>query len=813
MMIQLSNEKLIPSIAYGTGTAWFNQGREPAGPGGPQNKQLIDCIKQALSLGFTHLDAAEMYGTESEGGAALSQYLAESGRTREELWVTSKVMKSLPDVAQGPSTFAGKAQARNGDRASGALNPGYTASLWRVSEEAGALHRGYTASLWRVSEEGGAPHPCGVFSEGAPHRGYTASLWRVFGGGHRIVGTPPACAAFSEGGAPHRGYTASLWRVFGGGHRIVGTPPACGAFSEGGAPHRGYTASLWRVFGGAPHRGYTASLWRVFPKRGGHRIVGTPPACGVFSEGGAPHRGYTASLWRVFGGGGTASWVHRQPVACFRRGGHRIVGTPPACGVFSEGGAPHRGYTASLWRVFGGGHRIVGTPPACGVFSEGGTASGGHRIVGTPPACGVFSEGGAPHRGYTASLWRVFGGGHRIVGTPPACGVFSEGGAPHRGYTASLWRVFGGGHRIVGTPPACGVFSEGGAPHRGYTASLWRVFGGGAPHRGYTASLWRVFGGGHRIVGTPPACGVFSEGGAPHRGYTASLWRVFGGGHRIVGTPPACGVFSEGGAPHRGYTASLWRVFGGGAPHRGYTASLWRVFGGGHRIVGTPPACGVFSEGGTASWVHRQPVACFRRGGHCIAVRASLQRLQTPYLDLYLIHAPFLPEGASLEGVWRQMEACVGEGLVRSIGVSNFRTSDLEELLTFARIRPVVNQVELHPYLQQPELSAFHKTHGVLTSSYGPLTPLVHAKGGPLDPLLNQLAKKYDKTPEQVLLRWNLQKGNMLVTTSSKPERMTQLLAVGSTDTSRFSLSEADMAEIDRVGATHPFRKFWAHKL
>lgn len=64
--------------------------------------------------------------------------------------------------------------------------------------------------------------------------------------------------------------------------------------------------------------------------------------------------------------------------------------------------------------------------------------------------------------------------------------------------------------------------------------------------------------------------------------------------------------------------------------------------------------------------------------------------------------------------------------------------------------QPVVNQVELHPYLQQPELSAFHKTHGVLTSSYGPLTPLVHAKGGPLDPLLNQLAKKYDKTPEQV---------------------------------------------------------------
>lgn len=65
-------------------------------------------------------------------------------------------------------------------------------------------------------------------------------------------------------------------------------------------------------------------------------------------------------------------------------------------------------------------------------------------------------------------------------------------------------------------------------------------------------------------------------------------------------------------------------------------------------------------------------------------------------------------------------------------------------------LQPVVNQIEFHPYLQQPELSAFHTTHGVLTSSYGPLTPLVHAKGGPLDPLLSELAKKHDKTPEQV---------------------------------------------------------------
>lgn len=72
---------------------------------------------------------------------------------------------------------------------------------------------------------------------------------------------------------------------------------------------------------------------------------------------------------------------------------------------------------------------------------------------------------------------------------------------------------------------------------------------------------------------------------------------------------------------------------------------------------------------------------------HTQAVRDSLQRLQTPYLDLYLIHSPFLPEGASLKGVWQQMEACVDQGLVKSIGVSNFRISDLEELFTFARIR------------------------------------------------------------------------------------------------------------------------------
>merc|ERR1711972_346433 len=109
------------------------------------------------------------------------------------------------------------------------------------------------------------------------------------------------------------------------------------------------------------------------------------------------------------------------------------------------------------------------------------------------------------------------------------------------------------------------------------------------------------------------------------------------------------------------------------------------------------------------------------------------------YFDLYLIHAPFQRNGdafkTSLRDAWTQMEGLVDAGKVRAIGVSNWRTQDLEEIYDTARIKPVCNQVEAHPYLQQPALLSYCQSHGITLTAYGPQIPVTKdaVKGGPVD--------------------------------------------------------------------------------
>ncbi|KAK9823751.1 hypothetical protein WJX72_005155 [[Myrmecia] bisecta] len=187
------------------------------------------------------------------------------------------------------------------------------------------------------------------------------------------------------------------------------------------------------------------------------------------------------------------------------------------------------------------------------------------------------------------------------------------------------------------------------------------------------------------------------------------------------------------------------------------------------------------------------------------AINTSLRKLQLSYVDLYLIHAPFFKEGTELPKVWRQLEGLVQDGRAKAIGVSNFRVSDLEQLLAVAQIKPVANQVEFNPYLQQPEATAFNRHNGLLIESYSPLTSLVSKPGGPVDAVVDELAAQYGKSPAEVLLRWNLQKGNVIVTTSSKPERLREFLT-----TSEWRLTDAEVAQIDAAGQKLHFRKFWA---
>src|SRR5262245_13620966 len=140
------------------------------------------------------------------------------------------------------------------------------------------------------------------------------------------------------------------------------------------------------------------------------------------------------------------------------------------------------------------------------------------------------------------------------------------------------------------------------------------------------------------------------------------------------------------------------------------------------------------------------------------AFEASLDRLGLDHVDLYLIHWPAPTEGRFLE-TWRAFEQIHREEAARTIGVSNFRIEDLELLERETETLPTVNQIELHPRLQQADLRAYHAEHGITTEAWSPL-----AQGAVLDEeAILALAAEHAKTPAQVILRWHLQLGNVVI--------------------------------------------------
>lgn len=176
------------------------------------------------------------------------------------------------------------------------------------------------------------------------------------------------------------------------------------------------------------------------------------------------------------------------------------------------------------------------------------------------------------------------------------------------------------------------------------------------------------------------------------------------------------------------------------------------------------------------------------------ATGRSLERLGTGYIDLLLLHQPF----GDSRGSWRALEEAVAAGIVRSIGVSNFRVDDLEKLLPIATIRPAVDQVELHPYFQQRDLRRFLRKHDIVAEAW---YPIGHGSTRLLtEPAFAELANKYRKSVVQIILRWHVQSGIIAIPKSTNPGHIRQNL-----DVFDFELTGEEMRRVDALDRNRPF--------
>ncbi|RWS14444.1 aldo-keto reductase-like protein [Dinothrombium tinctorium] len=213
--------------------------------------------------------------------------------------------------------------------------------------------------------------------------------------------------------------------------------------------------------------------------------------------------------------------------------------------------------------------------------------------------------------------------------------------------------------------------------------------------------------------------------------------------------------------------------------------------------------------------------------------KESLSNLGLEYLDLYLVHWPMgfaedgqlFPTDASGQTVysdvdyletWQGMEDCYNAGLVKSLGLSNFNSEQISRVLSIAKVKPVMNQVECHPYLNQSQLIDFCKKHGILVTAYSPLgsPDRPWAKPGDLslldEPKLKEIADKYNKTTAQVLLRYQVDRGVIPIPKSVTPSRILSNIQIFD-----FKLSPEDIAVIDGFNRNHRFLlldKYATHK-
>lgn len=213
------------------------------------------------------------------------------------------------------------------------------------------------------------------------------------------------------------------------------------------------------------------------------------------------------------------------------------------------------------------------------------------------------------------------------------------------------------------------------------------------------------------------------------------------------------------------------------------------------------------------------------------ACKKTLSDLDLKYLDLYLMHwgvaippneklldnpqgrlAPqldkngvLITEKISIRETWEAMEELIEVGLVKAIGVANFTAPMLIDLLSYAKIKPAVNQIEMHAYLQQPELLEFCKYNDIVVTAYSPLGSPGNSKdkGFPIlleDKIINEIANTYNKTSAQILIRWAIQREIVVIPKSVTPERIKENI-----DVFDFELSETDIKKIEEINKNFRF--------
>jgi diketogulonate reductase-like aldo/keto reductase len=182
------------------------------------------------------------------------------------------------------------------------------------------------------------------------------------------------------------------------------------------------------------------------------------------------------------------------------------------------------------------------------------------------------------------------------------------------------------------------------------------------------------------------------------------------------------------------------------------------------------------------------------------AFEDSRSKLGLDYIDLYLIHWP-LPAQDSYVDTWRALIKMRGDGLIRSVGVSNFVPAHIDRLVDETGVTPAVNQVELHPYFVQSELRDYDRAHEVATEAWSPL-----AKGGDLltDQRVVGLAEKYGKTPAQVVLRWHIELGNVVIPKSVTPSRIAENFDLWDVELAAEDVEAITALDRDTQGRTGP---------
>jgi len=174
------------------------------------------------------------------------------------------------------------------------------------------------------------------------------------------------------------------------------------------------------------------------------------------------------------------------------------------------------------------------------------------------------------------------------------------------------------------------------------------------------------------------------------------------------------------------------------------------------------------------------------------AFQASRKRLGLEYIDLYLIHWPVKEK---YKETWKALEKLYESGVVRAIGVSNFQIHHLQDIMSSSNIVPMVNQVEYHPLLAQQPLRQFCKTNRIQLEAWSPLM-----QGNLNEPILIELAAKYNKTPAQIILRWDLQNAVITIPKSTRPERISE-----NSDIFDFVLTTEDMGKLNALDRSHRF--------